>query len=144
MSHDREAAIRQKARAIWEREGKPEGHHERHWTEAEREVAAGAEAAKTASKNGAKKSAAAKTPVTKAPATKVPATKTAATKTSATKTSAKKEKSPAVKSLQKERKAASGKKVDDLTESLEESFPASDPPALTNAAKATKRVVKKN
>ncbi|MGG2475900.1 DUF2934 domain-containing protein, partial [Rhizobium sp. BR5] len=25
MSHDREAAIREKARAIWEREGRPDG-----------------------------------------------------------------------------------------------------------------------
>ncbi|MDH7800513.1 MULTISPECIES: DUF2934 domain-containing protein [unclassified Rhizobium] len=118
MNHDREAAIREKARAIWEREGKPDGHHERHWMEAEREVSAAAGAAKARGKNGAAKPAAAKAP-------------------------AKKAKSPAVKSLQKERKAASRVKEDDLTESLEESFPASDPPALTNASTATKRVVKK-
>ncbi|MES5046575.1 DUF2934 domain-containing protein [Rhizobium nepotum] len=119
MNHDREAAIREKARAIWEREGRPEGHHERHWTEAEREVSAAAETVKTRGGNGAAKPAAAKAPTKKA-------------------------RSPAVKSLQKERKAASHKKEDDdLTESLEESFPASDPPALTGTTKATKRAASK-
>jgi hypothetical protein len=118
MNHDREAAIREKARAIWESEGKPDGHHDRHWMEAERDVSAAAGTTKTGGKNGATKTAAAKAP-------------------------AKKAKSPAVKSLQKERKGASHGKDDDLNESLEESFPASDPPALTNASTATKRVVKK-
>jgi ParB-like chromosome segregation protein Spo0J len=130
MNHDREAAIREKARAIWEREGRPEGHHERHWIEAEREIAASAKTVKANGKEGAKKpAAAAKATAKKAPVSKAPA---------------KKAKSPAVKSLQKEQKAASHEKVDDLTESLEESFPASDPPALTNATKATKRAVKKS
>ncbi|MBB4399997.1 MULTISPECIES: DUF2934 domain-containing protein [Rhizobium/Agrobacterium group] len=129
MSHDREAAIREKARAIWEREGRPDGHHERHWIEAERELSADAEAAKSKSGNGVKKSAA-----TKAPAKKTPAKKATPAKA----------KSPAVKSLEKERKSTDKNKEDDLTESLEESFPASDPPALTNATKATKRAVKKN
>lgn len=129
MSHDREAAIREKARAIWEREGRPDGHHERHWIEAERELSADAEAAKAKSGNGVKKSA-----VAKAPAKKTPAKK--ATPANA--------ESPAVKSLEKERKSTDKNKEDDLTESLEESFPASDPPALTNATKATKRAVKKN
>ncbi|SCY03590.1 DUF2934 domain-containing protein [Rhizobium sp. NFACC06-2] len=129
MSHDREAAIREKARAIWEREGRPDGHHERHWIEAERELSADAEAAKSKSGNGVKKSAAAKAPAKKTPAKK-------ATSANA--------KSPAVKSLEKERKSTDKNKEDDLTESLEESFPASDPPALTNATKATKRAVKKN
>lgn len=139
MSHDREAAIREKARAIWEKEGKPDGHHERHWTEAEREVSAGAGAAKTTGKNGVKKSAAAKTSTDKTSTDKAPAKKTPAKKAPAAKA-----KSPAVKSLEKEQKSTDKDKVDDLTESLEESFPASDPPALTNAAKATKRVVKKS
>ncbi|MBO0129406.1 DUF2934 domain-containing protein [Agrobacterium burrii] len=139
MSHDREAAIREKARAIWEKEGRPDGHHERHWTEAEREVSAGAGAAKTAGKNGVKKSAAAKTSTDKTSTDKAPAKKTPAKKAPAAKA-----KSPAVKSLEKEQKSTDKGKVDDLTESLEESFPASDPPALTNAAKATKRVVKKS
>ncbi|NSX90362.1 DUF2934 domain-containing protein [Agrobacterium tumefaciens] len=134
MSHDREAAIREKARAIWEREGRPDGHHERHWIEAERELSAGAETAKTSGRNGVKKSAAAKASAEKAPAKKTPAKKPTAAKA----------KSPAVKSLEKEQKAAGNRKEDDLTESLEESFPASDPPALTNATKATKRAVRKN
>ncbi|MFK3778490.1 DUF2934 domain-containing protein [Agrobacterium sp. NPDC089420] len=133
MSHDREAAIREKARAIWEREGRPEGHHERHWIEAERELSAGAETAKTTAAKGVKKPAAAKTSAENAPAKKAPVKKAPSAKA----------KSPAVKSLEKERKSADGKKQDDLTESLEESFPASDPPALTNATKATKRAVKK-
>ena len=137
MSHDREAAIREKARAIWEKEGKPDGHHERHWIEAEREVSAGA--AKTADKAGVKKSAAAKTSTNKTSTDKAPAKKTPAKKAPAAKA-----KSPAVKSLEKEQKSTGKDKVDDLTESLEESFPASDPPSLTNAAKATKRAVKKS
>ncbi|MFJ1307129.1 DUF2934 domain-containing protein [Agrobacterium sp. P15N1-A] len=129
MSHDREAAIREKARAIWEREGRPDGHHERHWIEAERELSADAEAAKSESGNGVKKSAAEKAPAKKTPAKKATPAKA---------------KSPAVKSLEKERKSTDKNKEDDLTESLEESFPASDPPALTNATKATKRAVKKS
>ncbi|MCZ7853149.1 DUF2934 domain-containing protein [Agrobacterium salinitolerans] len=118
MDHDREAEIRERARAIWEKEGRPEGHHERHWMEAEQEVSNNAGKAKSASKSGAKKSPAAKTP-------------------------AKKTKSPAVKSLQKEQTASQMDKDDDLTESLEESFPASDPPALTATTRATKRAPKK-
>lgn len=129
MSHDREAAIREKARAIWEREGRPDGHHERHWIEAERELSADAEAAKSKSGNGVKKSAAEKAPAKKTPAKKATPAKA---------------KSPAVKSLEKERKSTDKNKEDDLTESLEESFPASDPPALTNATKATKRAVNKS
>jgi len=128
MSHDREAAIRERARAIWEREGRPDGHHERHWSEAEREVSA-SETGKT--KSAVKKSAA---PTEKAAAKKAPAKKSASAKA----------KSPAVKSLENEQKsAAKGKNEDDLTESLEETFPASDPPALTNATNAMKRASKK-
>lgn len=36
MTTDRENEIRQKAYEIWEREGREEGGHERHWAEAER------------------------------------------------------------------------------------------------------------
>ncbi|MFK0204473.1 DUF2934 domain-containing protein [Agrobacterium sp. NPDC090283] len=133
MSHDREAAIREKARAIWEREGRPDGHHERHWIEAEREVSADAAAVKPKSANGVKKSAATKASAEKVPAKKTPAKKAASAKA----------KSPAVKSLEKEQKSAGKNKEDDLTESLEESFPASDPPALTNTTRATKRAPKK-
>ncbi|MES5096639.1 DUF2934 domain-containing protein [Agrobacterium sp. BA1120] len=36
---DREAEIRKKAYEKWESEGRREGDHERHWSEAEKEVA---------------------------------------------------------------------------------------------------------
>ena len=93
-------------------------HDDEQRMEAEQEVSNNAGKAKSASKSGAKKSPAAKTP-------------------------AKKTKSPAVKSLQKEQTASQMDKDDDLTESLEESFPASDPPALTTTTRATKRAPKK-
>jgi hypothetical protein len=35
---DREKDIRDRAHAIWEREGKPEGRHEEHWSQAEHEI----------------------------------------------------------------------------------------------------------
>jgi hypothetical protein len=35
---DRQALIRQRAYQIWEREGRPEGHMDRHWHQAEREI----------------------------------------------------------------------------------------------------------
>ena len=37
---DLQERIRDRARAIWEREGKPEGRDEDHWREAERDIAA--------------------------------------------------------------------------------------------------------
>jgi len=40
MADDRHDRIRQRAHAIWEQEGRPEGAHERHWRQAENEVAA--------------------------------------------------------------------------------------------------------
>lgn len=135
MSDDREAAIREKARAIWEREGRPEGHNERHWTQAEHEVSAAEETAKAKGSNGAKKTTAAK----------AQAGKPATSKTPDIKATSKKAKSPAVKSLQQEQVEDSRKdEQDELTEGLEESFPASDPPALTNAATATRRSTKKS
>jgi rubrerythrin len=36
---DREERIRQRAYAIWESEGRPEGEERRHWEKAERELA---------------------------------------------------------------------------------------------------------
>lgn len=42
MEGDREEQLRQRAYAIWEREGQPKGEHERHWAEAEREIEADA------------------------------------------------------------------------------------------------------
>lgn len=108
MTADREGSIRAKAHALWEKEGRPEGSHERHWAEAEREVA----------------TETAKKPVKK-PAERKP-------------------KSPAVKSLQNEQKASRADDKDELTEGLEESFPASDPLAVTNTTVATKRPSAKN
>ena len=35
---DRDRAIRERAYAIWEEEGRPEGHHLRHWLRAEAEI----------------------------------------------------------------------------------------------------------
>ena len=37
---DWQERIRHRAQAIWEREGRPEGRHEDHWREAEKEIAA--------------------------------------------------------------------------------------------------------
>lgn len=38
---DKEERIRQRAYAIWESEGRPEGHDRRHWEKAEGELADG-------------------------------------------------------------------------------------------------------
>ncbi|WP_160004220.1 DUF2934 domain-containing protein [Rhizobium sp. 18055] len=35
---DHENDVRERAHAIWEREGKPEGKHQDHWTQAEHEI----------------------------------------------------------------------------------------------------------
>jgi hypothetical protein len=40
MADDRQNRIRQRAHEIWEQEGRPEGAHERHWRQAENEMAA--------------------------------------------------------------------------------------------------------
>jgi hypothetical protein len=40
MDGDREERQRERAYAIWEREGRPEGGAERHWAEAEEELRA--------------------------------------------------------------------------------------------------------
>ena len=40
MAQDREQRVRARAHEIWEREGRPHGHDQRHWIEAERELAA--------------------------------------------------------------------------------------------------------
>jgi hypothetical protein len=39
MSEDIENRIRLRARAIWEREGRPDDRHIEHWLQAEREIA---------------------------------------------------------------------------------------------------------
>jgi len=38
MEDDRETKLRNLAHAIWEREGRPDGEHDRHWADAEREL----------------------------------------------------------------------------------------------------------
>lgn len=38
MAQDRETRIRERAHALWEQEGRPEGRHEEHWRRASREV----------------------------------------------------------------------------------------------------------
>jgi Protein of unknown function (DUF2934) len=51
MDGARERAVRERAHAIWEREGRPEGGAERHWAQAEEELRAEApvvEATRTA------------------------------------------------------------------------------------------------
>ena len=37
MSNDRDARIRERAYAIWEEQGRPDGRHEDHWRQAEAE-----------------------------------------------------------------------------------------------------------
>ncbi|WP_218014090.1 DUF2934 domain-containing protein [Rubellimicrobium roseum] len=38
MTDDREQRIRERAHALWEAEGRPEGRHEHHWRQASQEV----------------------------------------------------------------------------------------------------------
>jgi Protein of unknown function (DUF2934) len=48
---DREHAIRERAYAIWEEEGRPEGHHLNHWFRAEAEINSAAKQAEGARSN---------------------------------------------------------------------------------------------
>lgn len=60
---DKEHKIRARAYELWEREGRGHGSHERHWSEAARQIEAeeaGAAAKPAARKSAAKKPAAAK------------------------------------------------------------------------------------
>jgi len=41
MSEQREQAIRERAYALWEQDGRPEGRSLAHWSQAETEIAAG-------------------------------------------------------------------------------------------------------
>ncbi len=38
MPESREQHIRERAHAIWEQEGRPEGRHDEHWQQASREI----------------------------------------------------------------------------------------------------------
>jgi hypothetical protein len=69
---DWQELIRERAQAIWEREGRPEGRHDEHWHAAEKEIAAEESAAV-----GARKKPAVKTP-TKETAGPNPVRRTAA------------------------------------------------------------------
>ena len=40
MTEDRERRIRERAYALWEQEGRPEGRHEHHWRQASQEAGA--------------------------------------------------------------------------------------------------------
>ena len=74
MTDDRQHRIRQRAHAIWESHGRPEGADRDHWDQATREIDAEDSAAK---KKPARAAAAAKPKVAaaKAPAAKKPAAK---------------------------------------------------------------------
>ena len=48
MESDRDARIRERAYAIWEREGQPHGRHAEHWMQAKAEIAAEEQAGGTA------------------------------------------------------------------------------------------------
>jgi hypothetical protein len=64
MSGNRDERIRERAHAIWDREGRPEGSAHTHWSQAESEIDAEdrAGASKPAAKKAAVKKAAAKKP----------------------------------------------------------------------------------
>ncbi len=77
MSDDKQDRIRQRAHAIWEGQGRPEGQDREHWAQATREI----EAEDTAKKKPAgkaapkAKAAAAKAPLAKKPAGKAKSAK---------------------------------------------------------------------
>ncbi|HEY0525129.1 MAG TPA: DUF2934 domain-containing protein [Stellaceae bacterium] len=52
MQSDRENRIKERAHAIWERAGRPHGQHDRHWAQAEAEIADEDRNAKTAGEEG--------------------------------------------------------------------------------------------
>ncbi|MET3524273.1 DUF2934 domain-containing protein [Mesorhizobium sp. M4B.F.Ca.ET.017.02.2.1] len=83
MTDDRQERIRQRAHAIWEKAGRPEGADIQHWDQATAEIDGEAKP---------KKKAAPKKPAAAKPA------KTAATKTVATKSATKAAKPAAIKS----------------------------------------------
>ena len=73
MTDDRQHRIRQRAHAIWERHGRPDGADRDHWDQATREIDAEDGAAKkkpARAQAAAKPKAAAKAPAAKKPAAK--------------------------------------------------------------------------
>ncbi|MGN8000164.1 DUF2934 domain-containing protein [Sphingomonas sp. 22176] len=91
MSDDREHKVRERAHAIWQREGEPHGRHDEHWHQANREIdeehgsAQNAVAQTPVAEDGAateaapkrRKRTAAETPATEKPAPKRRTTKKA-------------------------------------------------------------------
>ncbi len=65
MTGERDEQIRKRAHAIWEKEGRPSGSHDRHWQQAESEIA---KAEKKPAKAAAKVKAAKAPKTAKAPA----------------------------------------------------------------------------
>lgn len=57
MTDDRHERIRQRAHAIWEKAGRPEGAHQQHWDQATAEVDGDAAKPKAAPKKAAAKPA---------------------------------------------------------------------------------------
>ncbi|WP_244735173.1 DUF2934 domain-containing protein [Mesorhizobium sp. 113-3-9] len=86
MADDRQERIRNRAHQIWQEEGQPAGHHERHWHQAAADIDR-----EDAGKPSAAKTSAAKTPAKKASgagkAKAAPKEEKAATKASKPKTS---------------------------------------------------------
>lgn len=80
MANDRSEALKQKAYEIWEREGRPEGMHDEHWAQAQRELD-GEVAEKPKAARSRKKPAAPEETV--AVTAEVPVKKTAAAKPAA-------------------------------------------------------------
>jgi hypothetical protein len=70
MTSDRDEQIRKRAHAIWEKEGRPSGAHDKHWQQAESEIAKAAKkppAASAKPKAAVKPKAAAKPKVAAKP-----------------------------------------------------------------------------
>ena len=72
MSDDKQDRIRQRAHAIWEGQGRPEGQDREHWAQATREIEAEDKATKKPAARSAPK---AKTSAAKVPTAKKPAGK---------------------------------------------------------------------
>lgn len=87
MADDRQERIRNRAHQIWQEEGQPAGHHERHWRQAaadiDREDAAKPSAAKTPAKKASGAGKAKAAPKEEKAATKVSKPKTSKPKKAA-------------------------------------------------------------
>ena len=77
MTDDRHERIRQRAHAIWEKAGRPEGAHQQHWDQATAEIDGAAAKPKAAPKKAATKPAKATAAKAAKPAAAKPASKPA-------------------------------------------------------------------